>query len=319
MSLDFFSYYHELFLRGKPHLQKYMRRLPKTHKKLPMKKQDEPDFYRLDQSNPLPAVEDAPVPGAMIASAAMNNMSDQKPTDSQTALHQQAAAAASTQLDGSGGGRPTTIRVPGASNGLDSMLGGASGLEDFGTDMFSPDLSGPMVRGDFMTSQDRYGSAAQMSRSMLQANLGAGMGPAMNGMEHRLRQSMLDNSFNPALLNPSPIGMGADLGTFGAGQSSAVPGMNSMNKLGAMSRMNQFNPSPMGMANTFQGLPQGQGLADLQAQQQQLQQRQLHMNMFQDNLGMMGGGVVAGAAASSLDDFGGLSNLPRPFPTSNGQ
>ena len=55
MSLDFFSYYHELFLRGKPHLQKYMRRLPKTHKKLPMKKQDEPDFYRLDQSNPLPA------------------------------------------------------------------------------------------------------------------------------------------------------------------------------------------------------------------------------------------------------------------------
>lgn len=44
----------QLFLRGKPHLQKYMRRLPKTHKKLPMKKHDEPDFYKLDKSSPLP-------------------------------------------------------------------------------------------------------------------------------------------------------------------------------------------------------------------------------------------------------------------------
>jgi hypothetical protein len=40
-----------------------MRRLPKTHKKLPMKKGDEPDFYSLDKANPLPALEDAPIPG----------------------------------------------------------------------------------------------------------------------------------------------------------------------------------------------------------------------------------------------------------------
>ena len=50
-------------MRGKPHLQKYMRRLPKTHKKLPMKKGDEPDFYKMDQRCPLPALEDAPIPG----------------------------------------------------------------------------------------------------------------------------------------------------------------------------------------------------------------------------------------------------------------
>jgi hypothetical protein len=55
------SYYHELFLRGKPHLQKYMRRLPKTHKKLPMKKEDEPDFYKLDKENPLPPLEEIPL------------------------------------------------------------------------------------------------------------------------------------------------------------------------------------------------------------------------------------------------------------------
>jgi len=53
------SYYHELFLRGKPHLQKYMRRLPKTHKKLPMKKCDEPDFYKLAESSPLPEIEES--------------------------------------------------------------------------------------------------------------------------------------------------------------------------------------------------------------------------------------------------------------------
>ncbi|KAL3927789.1 MAG: hypothetical protein SGBAC_012929 [Bacillariaceae sp.] len=56
------SYYHELFLRGKPHLQKFMRRLPKTHKKLPMKKEDEPDFYDREKINPLPGLDEAPLP-----------------------------------------------------------------------------------------------------------------------------------------------------------------------------------------------------------------------------------------------------------------
>jgi hypothetical protein len=36
-----------------------MRRLPKTHKKLPMKKQDEPDFYKLDKSSPLPELDES--------------------------------------------------------------------------------------------------------------------------------------------------------------------------------------------------------------------------------------------------------------------
>lgn len=54
------SYYHELFLRGLPHLQKHMRRLPKTHRKLPMKKQDEPDFYTMAKTTPLPELENDP-------------------------------------------------------------------------------------------------------------------------------------------------------------------------------------------------------------------------------------------------------------------
>jgi hypothetical protein len=35
-----------------------MRRLPKTHKKLPMKKEDEPDFYKMSKENPLPPMEE---------------------------------------------------------------------------------------------------------------------------------------------------------------------------------------------------------------------------------------------------------------------
>ena len=52
--LDSGSYYHELFLRGKPCLQNFMRRLPKTHKKPPMRTEDEPNFYAMDKEKPLP-------------------------------------------------------------------------------------------------------------------------------------------------------------------------------------------------------------------------------------------------------------------------
>ena len=48
-----------------------MRRLPKTHKKLPMRKKDEPDFYKLDKTSVLPALEDAPVPGAAATTLAI--------------------------------------------------------------------------------------------------------------------------------------------------------------------------------------------------------------------------------------------------------
>lgn len=53
--IDRGSYYHELFLRGKPYLHKFMRRLPKAHKKLPMRKEDEPNFDAIDKKSPLPS------------------------------------------------------------------------------------------------------------------------------------------------------------------------------------------------------------------------------------------------------------------------
>mmetsp|Transcript_5701 Transcript_5701/g.12358 ORF Transcript_5701/g.12358 Transcript_5701/m.12358 type:complete len:558 (-) Transcript_5701:79-1752(-) len=50
------SYYHELFLRGKPRLHERMKRLPTCHRKTPVDKDDKcPDFYELAKTSPLPA------------------------------------------------------------------------------------------------------------------------------------------------------------------------------------------------------------------------------------------------------------------------
>mmetsp|Transcript_13784 Transcript_13784/g.39276 ORF Transcript_13784/g.39276 Transcript_13784/m.39276 type:complete len:667 (-) Transcript_13784:125-2125(-) len=55
------AYFHELFLRGKPHLQRYMRRLPKTTRKAVMQKEDEPDFFALEHISPLPTLAEADI------------------------------------------------------------------------------------------------------------------------------------------------------------------------------------------------------------------------------------------------------------------
>lgn len=51
------SYYHELFLRGRPDLHQRMKRLSPCHRKTPVHKEDKcPDFYELAKANPLPEV-----------------------------------------------------------------------------------------------------------------------------------------------------------------------------------------------------------------------------------------------------------------------
>lgn len=51
------SYYHELFLRGKPQLHERMKRVPACHKKTPVDKNDKhPDFYEMSNVSPLPEV-----------------------------------------------------------------------------------------------------------------------------------------------------------------------------------------------------------------------------------------------------------------------
>ncbi|KAL9179078.1 hypothetical protein ACHAXT_000120 [Thalassiosira profunda] len=56
---DHDSYYHELFLRGKPRLHERMKRMPACHLKTPLDNKDAqgPDFYALAKTSPLPEVE----------------------------------------------------------------------------------------------------------------------------------------------------------------------------------------------------------------------------------------------------------------------
>lgn len=51
------SYYHEMFLRGVPHLKGRMRRMAKKEKKAPIDPENEPDFFKINEECPLPTVK----------------------------------------------------------------------------------------------------------------------------------------------------------------------------------------------------------------------------------------------------------------------
>mmetsp|Transcript_39759 Transcript_39759/g.95670 ORF Transcript_39759/g.95670 Transcript_39759/m.95670 type:complete len:508 (-) Transcript_39759:282-1805(-) len=76
IGVDRDSYYHELFLRGKPQLYNRMKRLPSSHRKTPVDKGDCcPDFYHLAKSSPLPEVawgNNSGVGGGNVGSQALN-------------------------------------------------------------------------------------------------------------------------------------------------------------------------------------------------------------------------------------------------------
>lgn len=86
-----------------------MRRLPKTHKKLAMKKEDEPDFYKMDETNPLPELEETPANTlamrrqAMAQAAAINSA---PPSYASTPSMNQALAA---RLQSPVAGYPTSL------------------------------------------------------------------------------------------------------------------------------------------------------------------------------------------------------------------
>eukprot|EP00571_Detonula_confervacea_P013613 CAMPEP_0172310812 /NCGR_PEP_ID=MMETSP1058-20130122/12699_1 /TAXON_ID=83371 /ORGANISM="Detonula confervacea, Strain CCMP 353" /LENGTH=514 /DNA_ID=CAMNT_0013023755 /DNA_START=97 /DNA_END=1641 /DNA_ORIENTATION=+ len=77
------SYYHELFLRGRPDLHQRMKRLSTCHRKTPVHKEDKcPDFYELAKASPLPEVAlqrgaqtngGGVVPNAQLGPAAVNH------------------------------------------------------------------------------------------------------------------------------------------------------------------------------------------------------------------------------------------------------
>jgi len=337
------SYYHELFLRGKPHLQKYMRRLPKTHKKLPMKKQDEPDFYRLDQTNPLPALDDAPIPGAIVAStAAMGGALDSKLSDP-IADPSMAAAAA----------RPMTIRIPGAQGaagqtrsmypGLDSgLLGGGAGsaLDDYG-DMFAQQQQAHDILPNqaLSASQDQYGSA-QMSRGMGAAAFRSSMAPQRFRAGAAAGMSMLDANG----IGMAGMGMESDLASLQqqqhmnslrSHQQAQMASMNHMNKMtnpmaaAAHHRMGQMNAmhgmsTPMQQMQAQQHMMAARGgagmLGDMPSQHHLMgaYSRDFGADSSATAAGMMS--TMSGAmGASALDDYGGMGGLMGMPPPHGGQ
>lgn len=220
------SYYHELFLRGKPHLQKFMRRLPKTHKKLPMKKDDEPDFYAMDKANPLPSLEEVPLPSTamlpqmrqqqslavggtgMLSSQMMTPLGAGMPGMSPFSEARDPLMGVMSQTRGASqfGGNAMGMNPMGTIGGMGSMNGmgpmnGMSGMNGMGS--MNPHALGPMS-GMF----GGMNTMSSMNPLRDSAGFGAGAGIGSDLELQRLRQLQ-----QMQLLERQ---MGAGMGTMGA-------------------------------------------------------------------------------------------------------
>ena len=301
--------FYQLFLRGKPYLQKYMRRLPKTHKKLPMRKQDEPDFYLLDKTNPLPAIEDAPVPGGLSVSNALRG-----------GIGGVGSAGMPAMAGGAGmGGVPPQgpVGMPGRGMMPPPTVSHAP-QPRFSQGVYNSDaLQGPdEMYGDMA----QHGDRGMMSRSLMQSNSGAFRSPmGAQGMPHGLPGQGLNSGMASQM--PSASRMAQQMGGRGAGisnqmYSSAASMSNQfMNPMqaGAGNRMGtpgmrRFRPLPPGIDGS--AMPNDQGMMSSagytqdnmsqeefyqQRQQQQMRNRMSQMDqmpamshMF-DRAGSMGG------------------------------
>eukprot|EP00934_Nitzschia_sp_Nitz4_P006946 Nitzschia sp. Nitz4//scaffold85_size83877//13680//15091//NITZ4_005218-RA/size83877-augustus-gene-0.158-mRNA-1//-1//CDS//3329559104//6936//frame0 len=254
------SYYHELFLRGKPHLQKFMRRLPKTHKKLPMKKEDEPDFYALDKAQPLPTLEEVPLP----------------PTAMMPAMRQQQAigGASSGMLTPANMMPPMPAGAPslGMTNlkdfepreSLIGMMGQSRGTGGPSLGMNGMGMNGMGMNGMGMNGMGSMGNMGSMG-SMGPMNGMGSMGAAMNGM--------------------GPMnGMGGQM-------NGMMNGIGAMNGLHGLAGMNAINSS-MGMnslrdSGAFGASTNGMG-GDLDLQRlRQLQQMRMMEQQLPGSSGVM--------------------------------
>jgi hypothetical protein len=139
-----------------------------------MKKDDEPDFYKMDKENPLPSVEDAPIPSGITPEATHHH------------LHHHNAMAASggyhpsmTGIGGGGGMHPTGLLPP-------PPRFGGGGFDDYANPMGTTSMygTGPHgMSGHIMSMNGSAGMPGMMS-SMGGAGAAAGGGPSM--MHHSM-------------------------------------------------------------------------------------------------------------------------------------
>ena len=95
-----------------------MRRLPKTHKKLSMKKENEPDFYKMDKESPLPDLEEVPIGmlamrrQAMAQAAAINRSAPMAYGGAAASMNPSLSNVASRMPQYSGAGYPSLVAPP---------------------------------------------------------------------------------------------------------------------------------------------------------------------------------------------------------------
>lgn len=238
-----------------------MRRLPKTHKKLPMKKEDEPDFYKMDKDCSLPPLEEIPLSNG--PKSVMNNMAN--------AGAGRGGAGAQTQ--------PLAFSpVHAGAQGMHAQRSNGMGLA---SRMFAPE--GVASHDTF--AEEQFGRGVN-SRSP--TNMGMGMSgmPGMRdptnfgkSMEFKPVSNMDGGHHSMA----HPGMMGSQAAMMGAGHMGAGQGMNQMMGAGQMGPGAMMGGHQMGSnMNNMMGAAAGQMGG--------------HQMMGGPNAAMMGGQMGPGAA-----------------------
>ena len=182
------SYYHEVFLRGRPDLSRIMRRLPKSQKKAPMSKRDEPDFYAMPamaQTDLLAAAAAAAGtrPGAL-AAAARNNAAMRSMNMNGMAMVQNNMVNGLGNINAMGAGvAPNDV-------GQLSLMGGAFG-------MFPHQQPNNAMGNDIMDSSMNHNLAIQaaMARMAQQQHAERAQMTSMLQQQQQQPQSFIPNDF----------------------------------------------------------------------------------------------------------------------------
>jgi hypothetical protein len=192
-----------------------MRRLPKTHKKLPMKKEDEPDFYKMDKEGPLPPLEEIPLSNAKMQSAMRGQQplafspvpqgqGMQRPIGLSRSMYPEGVASHES-YDGQDGGymggrgqSPTAL----GGNGMNGMRDptnfknmefkpatmdpmGAGFGNSMGSQMMGPQMGGPMgaqmMGGQMNPQMMGQMMPGQMGGQMMHGQMGGQMMPGQMG------------------------------------------------------------------------------------------------------------------------------------------
>jgi hypothetical protein len=204
-----------------------MRRLPKTHKKLPMKKKNEPDFYKLDQLNPLPQIHDAPIPGAAATVQAMR------------------AGPPPPGSSADGDVMPLSAGEPMTQSHMDNPLG-------IVTPNMSPNHGGASIIGSDNYAPHNHNTGSGMSGMRSSMNSYGNMNSMGSGMGMSSMNSMSHDNVGMASVN----GMGGMSGMSGLSGMSGMSGMSSMSSMSGMSGgMGNFGmgSSSMGMNHNYLG------------------------------------------------------------------